>query len=97
VHDDVYDRIYEDRRFQKNKKLIAFNGKLLFDNNCNIEIIISILEYVPYFLTQGSYNADSEDEEWLNTKRNINTDDFEHIIAKLEIASQTDIIKPRFV
>ena len=54
-------------------------------------------EHVPFFLTQGSYNADSEDEEWLNTRRNIQLDDFEHIIEKLETASQTDIIKPKFV
>jgi hypothetical protein len=50
---------------------------------------------VPFFLTQGSYNPDSEDEEWLSTRRNINVEDFEHIIEKLETTSQIDIIKPR--
>nr|CAD2183022.1 unnamed protein product [Meloidogyne enterolobii] len=52
-------------------------------------------DYVPFFLAQSSYNADSEDEEWLSSRRNINIDDFEHIIEKLEISSQNDIIRPR--
>uniref|UniRef100_A0A915LUW9 Uncharacterized protein n=1 Tax=Meloidogyne javanica TaxID=6303 RepID=A0A915LUW9_MELJA len=51
-------------------------------------------DYVPFFLAQSSYNADSEDEEWLSSRRNINIDDFEHIIEKLEISSQNDIIRP---
>ncbi|KAF7634379.1 Enhancer of polycomb-like protein [Meloidogyne graminicola] len=52
-------------------------------------------DFVPFFLTQNSYNADSDDEEWLSSRRNINIDDFEHIIEKLEISSQNDIIRPR--
>lgn len=57
--------------------------------------LIIFNDYVPFFLAQSSYNADSEDEEWLNSRRNINIDDFEHIIEKLEISSQNDIIRPR--
>uniref|UniRef100_A0A914MT21 Enhancer of polycomb-like protein n=1 Tax=Meloidogyne incognita TaxID=6306 RepID=A0A914MT21_MELIC len=57
--------------------------------------LIVFNDYVPFFLAQSSYNADSEDEEWLSSRRNINIDDFEHIIEKLEISSQNDIIRPR--
>ena len=98
VDADEYDRIYQqERRLPRiNKKLINFNG-----NSICISAFYSKIHFighVPFFLTQGSYNADSEDEEWLKTRRTITVDDFEHIIEKLETASPTaDIIKPRFV
>ncbi|KAI3415919.1 hypothetical protein GPALN_005483 [Globodera pallida] len=57
--------------------------------------LITFDDHVPFFLLQGAYNADSEDEEWLTTRRIINIDDFEHIIERLETASQTDIIHLR--
>uniref|UniRef100_A0A915NA68 Enhancer of polycomb-like protein n=1 Tax=Meloidogyne javanica TaxID=6303 RepID=A0A915NA68_MELJA len=57
--------------------------------------LIVFNDYVPFFLAQSSYNADSEDEEWLSSRRNIDIDAFEHIIEKLEISSQNDIIRPR--
>ncbi|KAL3083767.1 hypothetical protein niasHT_036760 [Heterodera trifolii] len=57
--------------------------------------LITFDDHVPFFLLQGSYNADSEDEEWMSINRNVNIDDFEHIIERLENASHTDIIHLR--
>lgn len=47
-----------------------------------------------FFLNEGVYDADSEDEEWLKTHDNINIDEFEKIIERLEVASRNDIVQP---
>lgn len=49
---------------------------------------------VAFFLNDGVYDADSEDEEWLKTHDNISVDEFEKIMERLEVASRSDIVQP---
>lgn len=47
-----------------------------------------------FFLNESVYDADSEDEDFLSTHKEISIDDFEQIIERLETNSQHGIIQP---
>ncbi|KAH7697626.1 CBR-EPC-1 protein, partial [Aphelenchoides avenae] len=49
---------------------------------------------VLFFLNESVYDADSEDEDFLSTHKEISIDDFEQIIERLETNSQHGIIQP---
>jgi hypothetical protein len=52
---------------------------------------------VPFFINQSVYDADSEDELWFSSQTKVTIDEFEHIIEKLELASQNGtLIQPRY-
>lgn len=79
------------------EKLLIY-VKLLTFYYCIVyfKIFFLILDFVSFFLNQNVYDADSEDEEWLRSKENININYFEEIMLKLEMASQSAdaIIQP---
>jgi enhancer of polycomb-like protein len=49
---------------------------------------------VMFFLNEAVYDADSEDEEFLERNRDISIEDFEQIVEKLETSSHLAIIQP---